>query len=296
VWRTRDATPSRVFAGHSSVVQDAEYLDGGHQLVSVGDDGQLLRWSAEGSDVAVLFKHTAPLTGVEALRHSGHAVIKDAAGSVWVVSAAGAARKVRAADGATITVLRASPAGHLLAVGTETGVVTLYDTSSWQVIEIVYTEGSVRQIVFDPMERDLIVASEAGRSQDGHVQVVALAATRRFRWHRVTAAARDVSYSPDGATIAFVCADGGTWLYAVDHDRWIYTRDHDTDTYVGRFSPDGRWFASTDRNGAAVVRDLTPSTAPVSLAGRACATGCEGRAPQILQLTPTQCCLAKESP
>jgi WD40 repeat protein len=93
------------------------------------------------------------------------------------------------------------------------------------------------------------------------VQVVALGTQRTFRWRTVTAAVRDVAYAPDGETIGFVCADGGTWLYSTPGDLWAYTRDHNTDTFTGRFSPDGRWFASSDRRGIVVVRDVKATLA-----------------------------------
>jgi WD40 repeat protein len=67
---------------------------------------------------------------------------------------------------------------------------------------------------------------------------------------------RDVAYAPDGETIGFVCSDGGTWLYSTRGDRWVYVRDHNTDTLVARFSPDGRRFASSDRQGVVIVRDV----------------------------------------
>jgi WD40 repeat protein len=207
-----------------------------------------------------LFKHAAPLTGVEALERNHHAVIHDAAGSIWDVSPRGETRKLREGDGVAITILRASASGHYVAVGTATGVVTVYETSSWHVIKAIQSAGSIRQIQFDPMDRDLIFISEAGRAQHGHVRIVALGSQRTLRWQEVTAAARDVAYSPDGATVGFVCADGGTWLYSFHGDSWAYTRDHETDTFTARFSPDGKLFASTDRSGVVVVRNVNQRT------------------------------------
>jgi WD40 repeat protein len=261
VWRPSDATLIRRLADHASVVEDAAYVEQGRRIVSVGDDGRLLAWSPEGTDVSILFEHASPLTGVEALRRNDHAVIKDAEGTIWDISLGGETRKVRDADGSAVTLMRASADGNYVATGTETGVVTVYETSSWHVIKTVKTGGSIRQIAFDPMNRDLLIASEAGHTQFGHVQLVELDAQRAFRWHDVAAEVRDVAYAPDGETIGFVCKDGGTWLYAPRRDIWAYTRDHDADVSTGKFSPDGRLFATTDRRGIVVVRDVASTLA-----------------------------------
>src|SRR5262249_24360288 len=161
-------------------------------IVSVGDDGRLLAWSPDGSDVSVLFRHASPLTGVVALPRNHHVVIKDAEGSVWDVSLDGETRKVRDADGATVTVLRASADGAYVATGTDTGMVVVYESSSWRVIKTVTAEGNIRRIQFDPMNRDLLIASEAGHTQFGHVQIVALGLQRALRWRTFAAAVRDV--------------------------------------------------------------------------------------------------------
>jgi serine/threonine protein kinase/WD40 repeat protein len=257
VWRTGDFTLSRVLSDHASLVEEADYIEYGRRIVSVGDDGRLLAWSPDGADVSVLFEHSSPLTGLEVLKRNSHIVVKDATGSIWDVSPDRAARRVRNGDGATVTALRASADGNFVATGTDTGVVIVYETSNWHAIKTILTKGSIRQIEFDPMNRDLLIASEAGRTQFGHVQFAPLSGQRTPPWHEVIAAVRRIAYAPDGETIGYVCADGGTWLYSVRNDIWVYSQEHDADTLTGVFSPDGSLFASTDRQGVVVVRDVT---------------------------------------
>ena len=258
-WRTRDGAQLRELSAHGSVVQDADYIEGGRRVASVGEDGRLLVWSPGGDDVAELFHHDAPLTGIEVLSHNDHMVIKDVAGSIWDVAPDGKTRKLRDADGAAVTALRASPDGRYLAAGTAAGTVAIYETSGWRIVDAIKTDGTIGQIRFDPLGRDLVIASEAGRAPSGHVVVVPLGAARRFHWRDIPAAVRDLAYTSDGETLGFACADGGTWLYSVPRDAWAYTRDHDNDVLGVAFSPDGKLFVTTDRRGAVVVRDV-PAT------------------------------------
>lgn len=261
VWRAGDGALLRTFTGHAAEIGDADYLERGRRIVSAGADGRLLAWSTAGTDEMLLFKRPIPLVALEVLRRNDHVVVADAAGAVWDVASPDKARPVRAADSATVTLLRASPDGRLFAIGTDQGGVTVYDTSDWAVLLATTVGGAVRQIAFDPKGRDLAIASE-----DGHVRMAALDAARTLRWRDVPAAARDVAYAPDGETIAFVCADGGAWFYAVHEDAWVYVRDHFSDTVTGVFSPDGKWFASCDRKGNVTLRDVaaTFATAPNS--------------------------------
>jgi eukaryotic-like serine/threonine-protein kinase len=256
VWRTSDSTMSRLFADHASLVEEADYIEHGRRIVSSGDDGRLLAWSPGGVDVTVLFKHSSPLTGLEVLKHNDHVVVKDTKGSIWDVSLHGEIKQVRYADASAVTVLRASSNGSLVAAGTDAGIVVVYDTSDWHVVQAIKAGGSIRQIQFDPMGRDLLIASEAGHTQSGHVQLVALGRQRTLPWHEVSAAVRDVAYAPDGETMGFVCADGGAWLYSARSDLWVYTRDHEADTSIALFSPDGKSLVSADRQGRVVARDV----------------------------------------
>ncbi len=250
VWRTSDGASLRTFAGHTAEIGDADYIESGRRIVSAGADGRLLAWAITGTDETLLFERPIPLVALEILRRNDHIVVADAAGDVWDVASPSTPRLVRAADSATVTLLRASPDGRFLAIGTDQGSVTVYETSDWTVLLATTAGGGIRQIAFDPKARDLVIASE-----DGHVRIAALDTRRALPWRDVATAARDVAYGPDGETIAFVCADGA-WFYAVRDDTWVYARDHFSNTTSGAFSPDGKWFASSDRRGNVTLRDV----------------------------------------
>src|SRR6185503_15656352 len=108
------------------------------------------------------------------------------------------------------------PDGRLLALGTAAGVVVLYETSGYNMVRKITMSARIRQIHFDPRNRDLLVASE-----DGRVRIVALDTRRAIPWDDLEVAVRDVAYGRDGETIALGCEDGGVWFYSVPEDRWV---------------------------------------------------------------------------
>src|SRR5262249_17024726 len=136
------------------------------------------------------------------------------------------------------------------------GNVAVYDTSDWSVLLATTVDGGIYRIAFDPKARDLLIASEGG-----HVRAEALDTRRTLPWRDVPAAARDVAYGPDGETIGFVWAGGGAWFYAVRDDAWVYVRDHFSSATSGAFSPDGKWFATSDRRGNVTLRDVAATFA-----------------------------------
>jgi WD40 repeat protein len=258
VWRARDHALLRSFKPHRGELGRADYLDPQH-LVSVGSDGRVLAWSPDGADVTELFHAPTALRRLEIVDH--RVVVFDDQGAVWTVGLDRSVRKVRLADGAAITVLRASRDGTLVAIGTAAGQVTVYATATWQLTRALTLDGGIRQLAFDPLDRDLLIASEARVQNPGHVHLLALDARRTSAWTDTIVSVRDLAYSPDGDVIGFVSADGGTWLYSLRHDTWLYANDDHTDTLTAAFSADGRWFFSSDRRGVVIARDVPASFA-----------------------------------
>ena len=95
--------------------------------------------------------------------------------------------------------------------------------------------------------------------QPGGVRLIVLELRRTYHWTDIDVAVRDLSYAPDGDILGFVTADGSTWLYSMTKDAWSYSNDARTDTFQGRFSPDGRFFGTADQHGDVVIRDVAAS-------------------------------------
>jgi WD40 repeat protein len=257
-WEPTSHVPLRVFTEHGNV-GEAEYIEGGRLIVSVGDDGRLLVWSSRGTDVELRFTHPdrLPLRKLVVLDRPGHYrfIVSDLNGAIWSVARDGEAHQLRKADGRTTTVLRASLDGTLLAVGSSTdsgtGTVTIYRTSDDRVMHETSLSAGIRQIRFDPQNRDLLIVSE-----DGGVRALPLSAHSRFPWATLSISARNADYSSNGQDIAIVCVDGGTWFHSLPGGRWVYARDHATDIFSGGFSHTGADFVSTDLSGAVVIRSI----------------------------------------
>jgi WD40 repeat protein len=128
LWSTSDGALIRTFTEHRADVGDASYVDNGRRMVSAGADGRLMMWSTDGIDETLLFQSSTPLANLEVLRYNNHVVVQSANGSVWDITSPGVARLVRVPDDATVTLLRSSQDGRLLAIGTDGGKVSVYNT------------------------------------------------------------------------------------------------------------------------------------------------------------------------
>jgi WD40 repeat protein len=256
LWRPDDLTVVRRFEDHHARVEDVRVLDHENLILSVGDDGRLLSWSPYSHGSVTLFKTGSPLTTLELLASDDTIVVADALGSVWHVRDQRSSDQIRHPDGDLVTLLRASPDGHLLAVGTDHGDVIIYDSATWNILRTLKMNGTIRQGAFTADGSRLILASERES-----VRLVPLWPALSLRWQTAHIDARDVSFSPDGELLTIVCSNGATWFYSFSDDRWVFTQDHFALSSYGRFSSDGRLFVTSDDSGIVVVRDVQATLA-----------------------------------
>ncbi|HEY5933830.1 MAG TPA: WD40 repeat domain-containing serine/threonine protein kinase [Kofleriaceae bacterium] len=250
VWDPRTTASLRVFDGHHGAVVEAEYLKRGDRIASGGSDGRVLVWTTRGTDASVLFTCPSPVITLETLAASNRVVVADSTNAVFEVALDGTARLIVDASSDTITLLRASLDGTRIAIGRASGAVTIYETSAQRIVSEVKLASSIHQMQFDPQNRDLAIQTD-----DGAVRIVALEG-QRFSWRELAGRARDVSYSPDGETLAIVGSDGN-WFYTTRDRRWSSAPDHAAQAIAGRFTTDGKHFVSTDFSGSVVARDLS---------------------------------------
>jgi WD40 repeat protein len=248
VWHS-DGTPVAVFTGHHGSVVRLDMV-GTDRIASIGQDGRLLLWPIDASGYTELFRAPTPLIFVRTLSTTREIVVSDARGAVSAVTFDGRARTIRLA-GSAVTNLRASRDGARLAISSDDGEVTVYDTAGWTAIARHRATAAVQSVQFD-RDAHTVVFTTA----DGHVRVLALDGANPFGWDDVPLRTRIALLSPDGRTLALAVGGGGTWLYAADERRWTYVQDHQSEVTAIVFSPDGRWFVSCDSRGVVTLRDI----------------------------------------
>jgi eukaryotic-like serine/threonine-protein kinase len=245
VWNPLERRSTRVLSGHSGKVEDAEYLDPS-SLLTVGVDGRLLAWRPDGSSRELL-RVRESLVSLEALPALGSAVVASATGALRLVSSSGQARDL-ASDGVPITMLKAAGDGRTFATGTARGTVRVY-TGAAEPRVLLEATGSIRHLAFSRDGALLAIASEDGkvhlRRTDG----------AEAPWSEVAIRARYVAFSPAGGLLAITSNDGPVWYYSLETGDWTFTQSHQADTFQGQFSPDGRFFASSDAAGVVVLDD-----------------------------------------
>jgi eukaryotic-like serine/threonine-protein kinase len=248
VWRASDGGLIREFNEHRNAIRDLGFFDNEQRAASIDENGRLLSWSLDHPDFSVLYESAVPLLTLAMLHRNNHVIVQDATSSLWDISPNGKARQRRHADG-VINDLRMTPDSRMLAIGTDTGNVIVYETDNWTTVATADNQGPIRRLAFEPRGRALAIASENGK-----VHIMPLGAAGAMRWRDIQVAAHSLAYAPDGELLAISCDDGSTWFYDVRRDVWVYTRDHDVESF-GAFSLDGRHFASADRKGVVVLRD-----------------------------------------
>jgi len=145
-------------------------------------------------------------------------------------------------SGSIMKSLAFSPDGTIVAGVTHTGSVTLWDVASRQV-KIGLPDGDgFRNVVFSP---DGTLLANSGKGKDVRLSEVATGKTIRSI---SDATGSDVSFSPDGKTIAVADADGTRslrlWDVATGNSRAAFDRTEDFVNTSALFSPDGKTLAS----------------------------------------------------
>ncbi len=145
-----------------------------------------------------------------------------------------------------IRVMRASPDDRTIIVGTSSGQVIEIDIATGTSRVILETGAPVRDVVASTDRAIVAVASEDG--------IVHVRKNSVDTWIRVPARARFLSLSTTATVLAVTCLDGDVW-FNVD-EQWLNVEAHAADTESGYFSPDDRWFVTSDVTGRVVLHDL----------------------------------------
>ena len=275
LWDPQSPRRSRVF-NDSKGVWNATFLAGGRYVIGVTGDGQVLRWSRDSDERRVLMTRNGLSTAPAVVAQDQHVALHDASGTIFDVALDGTIKQIPSHG--RIRWKRASRDGRSLLVARESGVVSVYDTTTYKVVTEVRFDSSPTAGDIDPSSRDFVVVTEAGQAR-----LVPIGDRRRQTWRvsdlpasiaryspdgQLALPPSGVGYSPDGERLAFICRDHSSWFYSFRDGGWVYARNHDTVIASGLFSPDGKAFVSVDNVGKVVVRDMDATFVDSGVGGR----------------------------
>ncbi|HEU4726669.1 MAG TPA: WD40 repeat domain-containing serine/threonine-protein kinase, partial [Kofleriaceae bacterium] len=252
LWDVRRVAPVRRL--HAGPMTSLAFVGDGSSLVSSGQDGRLLLWAPEPGMPAVLAQFSLPLVGVEALR-GDDVVVAERGGSIWRLStrAPDQRQRVRSGAGESVSRLVVTDDGRWLGVGTSSGDVVLYSTSTWQPAPIMKARGPIRSLAFSPDASQL-----AAVSKDGYAYLLTRpAAGAPPTWRALELPARDAKFSPDGRLLAITLNEGGVLFYGLRTRSWRYIALPAVDVFRGQFSAGGARYATVDGSGRVTLFDLT---------------------------------------
>jgi WD40 repeat protein len=217
LWSTRTMTRTAVFNTHHDSVSHLQFMDDSNELVTAGDDGNLIRWTFTGESHTVA--HFAKPVVVFAVAPATQVtLIGTIDGQLWQIARDGQMTSLPHSSAKALHMLRL-PDGVSVCIGFVDGEVDLIDTQSGQRKQLVRAGGAIRDIAVTPDGRVLAVAAN-----DGTVHIGARPHDTWFgpdpTWTTLSARARKIALTEDGLLIA-VCTDSIVWLWSSEQRAWL---------------------------------------------------------------------------
>ncbi len=265
-WRyLRSAIDTSLLAleGHDEPVFVVAFSEDGARLVSVAEDGTVCIWDiATGSELRRR-RYGNGVAQVSALSHDGSLVaiaVDDETVSVWDTSAEDAPvdLPVRTLHTCTEEGIAFSPDNSRLAVGSPTGLITLWSIPEGEQVGVLKGHhGRVGSLAFSPDGSQL--ASGGFHERDMTVRVWSVSAGEelgRMDGHRGGIYA--VAFGPDGTRLASASQDNTVRLWdLVERVEITESLTHADDVISVAFSPDGNRLATATARGTVGVWSAT---------------------------------------
>jgi WD40 repeat protein len=255
VWDSSTRQRLNYISTKQSVTSHARFI-GLDDIVCVGTDGRVLRWSpARGLSTITNFGQA--IRTFRVLTQGSRLIAALADGSLFLTSLDGTASRI-GTQSEPAHYLQDSNDGKWLATGNRDGTVAMYDTHTWKTSILLRTSGAIRHMAISPSNAMLVIATRMGMVHIGRAQGKDDVDwnTAQITWSKLSTRPRYVSFTPSGDILMIACSDGVVWFHSIADGRWIYFPSGSADLTVVRPSHDGRFAITADSAGRLLIIDL----------------------------------------
>ena len=258
IWAIPGGENLAVLNGHNKPVSGLTWLDDDH-LVSADTRGTLRVWDAAAGEPVTEF-HTEDITSIALLPWPARIVVGHATGELRIYSWPDMALLAETELPAEVVSIAVEPEQQLIAVATDDRRVQLFDARLAPLRELQTPPGKVFELRFAP---------------DGH-QLAGGGWYRVFLWSTVSGelqvrdsghfgAVASLDYSPDGQQLVSIGRITNAMVLVTDVASGQLERRLSPQPLCGwdvRFSPDGRYIASSSEDGSVLLYDITEPYRP----------------------------------
>jgi WD40 repeat protein len=252
LWSLATMARTRVLDTHHGSVEHLEFVGNTEELITAGQDGRLVRWTAAGESREIA-RFDQPISTFALAPATGSIVVSTTDGALWRATEDGRVLPLKPGS-ANVTRMVTVPGATAIYVGYANGEVVVVDTQSWRHAVLLRAAEKIRDIAVTPDARTIAVAANDGiihvGTRGGGTWLEAGAT-----WAALTARARWVALTPDGLLVAN-CTDGVIWLWSSVHRTWLCLPTGKVDPSMVVMTPDRKAAAALDHNGRIIWIDL----------------------------------------
>ena len=199
--------------GHGTV-SHVEFVAGTGDLVTSGQDGEIIRWSSSGARRPIQHLQQ-PIDGFVLVPDGSSLVVATRDGALWRIDKDDHLIALHPA-GPRVTQMRALPDGATVFVGLASGEVRMLDLNIGRLAHPVRATEAIQDIALAPSGDAVAVAAN-----DGTIHLGARRGTtwQAITWTTLAVRARKIAFTPDGLLVA-ITPDGVVWAYAPRLRAW----------------------------------------------------------------------------